>query len=165
MKIRFPWSIACLSALFFGQAFAQGTTTTTTTTEANGVTKTEVVHCVASDTGRTYCGSARTRYTITGTPNPACIEGKTWGLDDRGIWVVSGCVADFAPVVTTAPGKVISCTSTGDGRTYCHTVANRRYVLSKIRAGNCIEGKSWGIDEHGLWVSSGCSGDFDYDDD
>jgi hypothetical protein len=166
MKIRFPWIIALVSAFFVGQALAQESTTQTTTTESNGVTKTEVVHCVSGDSGRTYCGAAHTHYTITGTADPRCVEGKTWGLDERGIWVENGCVADFDPVISSsvAPGQVLSCTSTGDGRSYCHTIANHRYVLKTIRSGDCVEGKTWGIDKHGLWVSNGCSGDWDDND-
>jgi len=52
----------------------------------------------------------------------------------------------------------------GGGRTYCRNVGNRRYALRQIREGNCIEGKTWGIDANGLWVSGDCHGDFDDDD-
>ena len=31
----------------------------------------------------------------------ACLLGKTWGYDDRGVWVADGCVADF---VVAGPG-------------------------------------------------------------
>jgi len=124
----------------------------------------QVVHCVSTATGRTYCGTAKTRYVISGTADPRCIEGQTWGVDDRGVWVTNGCVADFTPAVADDSEQVIRCDSTGDGRTYCRTEPNRRYLLHSIREGNCVEGKTWGIDEHGLWVSGGCHGDFDDDD-
>jgi len=154
--------------------FSPAITSTTVTSTAAGGTSTDyvtnsgqVIHCVSTDSGRTYCGTAQTHYVISGTPDPRCIEGRTWGLDDRGVWVSSGCVADFSPtpVITSAPvvttDQVIRCDSTGDGRTYCSTETKRHYLLKKIREGNCVEGKTWGIDEHGLWVSGGCRGDFD----
>ena len=121
----------------------------------------ELVHCVATESGRTYCGTARTRYTIAANADPRCVEGQTWGLDDRGVWVSSGCVADFSPVYSNVGGKLIRCDATGNGRTYCQEVGNRRYTLHEIREGNCVEGQSWGIDSNGLWVSGDCHGDFD----
>jgi len=168
MKIRIAWIIALFSALFIGQASARASADATTPV----VTTTKVVHCVSGPSGRTYCGATHTHYTISGTPDPRCVEGKTWGLDDQGVWVMNGCVADFSPVIedntstvtTTSQTQTVTCTSTGDGRTYCSTVPNRHYLLQKIRAGNCVEGQTWGIDEHGLWVSGGCSGDFDDQD-
>src|SRR6478609_2682341 len=32
----------------------------------------------------------------------ACLLGKTWGYDDKGVWVSDGCVADFLVGATTA---------------------------------------------------------------
>ena len=32
----------------------------------------------------------------------ACLLGKTWGYDDKGVWVADGCVADF--IVATGAG-------------------------------------------------------------
>jgi hypothetical protein len=32
----------------------------------------------------------------------ACLLGKTWGYDDKGVWVADGCVADFLVRATTA---------------------------------------------------------------
>jgi hypothetical protein len=135
----------------------------------------QLVHCVSTVTGRTYCGTARTRYVIAGNPDPRCVEGQTWGVDDQGVWVTNGCVADFSPAVTTytpstttyteTNARVIRCDSTGDDRTYCQSEPKRRYTLHQIREGNCVEGQTWGIDDHGLWVSGGCRGDFDEDDD
>jgi Lon protease-like protein len=59
-------------------------------------------------------------------------------------------------------GQVIHCDSTGDGRIYCHSEANRRFRLNRARYGNCVEGQTWGMDDHGLWVSGGCRADFNY---
>jgi hypothetical protein len=98
--------------------------------------------------------------------------------------VSRGCRADFAIIGHERPrgdrygdagapavgdsrhvdnnGDVIRCDSTGDGRTYCRTEPNRRFLLNRTRQGNCVEGQTWGIDERGLWVSGGCRGDFNY---
>jgi hypothetical protein len=59
-------------------------------------------------------------------------------------------------------GQVVQCDSTGGGRTYCHTEPNHQFLLSRSRAGNCVEGQTWGTDDRGLWVSGDCRGDFNY---
>ncbi len=56
-----------------------------------------VVHCVATDSGRTYCGKFPVQYVVKGGGrNPICVEGSTWGTDDRGLWVSGGCAVYFA---------------------------------------------------------------------
>ena len=59
-------------------------------------------------------------------------------------------------------GQVVQCDSTGYGRTYCHTEPNHQFQLSRSRAGDCVEGQTWGSDNRGLWVSGDCRGDFNY---
>jgi hypothetical protein len=55
-----------------------------------------IVRCTSNDSGRTFCGRPLTHYVIRGRPNPACIEGTTWGYDDEhGIWVSGTCTATF----------------------------------------------------------------------
>jgi hypothetical protein len=55
------------------------------------------LRCSSDDGGRHYCSvdpDARIRLDrqVSGS---ACIEGRTWGRDRRGIWVDRGCRADF----------------------------------------------------------------------
>jgi hypothetical protein len=131
-----------------------------------------VVHCVSTESGRTYCGSAHMRYVIRGTPAPVCVEGHTYGFDDRGVWVTGGCTADFvmsantvtgSSTVVTNSGRIVHCVSTASGRTFCgrpHT----RYVIRNAPPA-CVEGTTWGFDdEHGIWVTGGCKADFEIDD-
>jgi hypothetical protein len=54
-----------------------------------------VIHCISAPNGRTYCGTEHKRYALHGPADPACVEGRTWGVDDRGPWVSDGCRADF----------------------------------------------------------------------
>jgi len=127
-----------------------------------------VVHCVSTESGRTYCGAAHVRYTIAGTPPTGCVEGNTWGVDDRGVWVSSGCTADFT-VVQEKPAErvyradnaeVVHCVSTASGRTYCGT-AHTRYVIHGTADPKCVEGRTWGVDDRGVWVVNGCTADFE----
>ncbi|MGB7844484.1 MAG: DUF3011 domain-containing protein [Candidatus Acidiferrum sp.] len=56
------------------------------------------VSCASDDGRRNYCEAetrhARVRMTrqLSGAP---CVQGSTWGFDDRGIWVDRGCRAEF----------------------------------------------------------------------
>jgi hypothetical protein len=56
------------------------------------------VHCLSNSSGRTYCGDARTRWTLRDQRNPGCIPGRTWGNDERGLWVSNPCRGDFERV-------------------------------------------------------------------
>ncbi len=54
-----------------------------------------VIHCESTASGRRYCGEGHRRYTMSGNRDPDCIEGQTWGRDNRGVWVSGDCNADF----------------------------------------------------------------------
>ena len=128
-----------------------------------------VVHCVSTESGRSYCGSAHMHYRIVGAPT-GCVEGTTWGTDDRGVWVTTGCTADFTVVeerpaervYTSDNERVVHCVSTPNGKTYCGT-AHTRYVIHGTPDPRCVEGRTWGVDDRGVWVTGGCVADFDID--
>ncbi|WP_255555822.1 DUF3011 domain-containing protein [Lysobacter soyae] len=53
--------------------------------------------CESIDGRQNYCGTntrgeVRFRRQIS---KSACIEGRTWGIDRRGVWVAGGCRAEF----------------------------------------------------------------------
>ncbi len=58
----------------------------------------EVISCESKDFRRTICGIGRARDVVLleQTSEAACIEGRTWGFDGRGVWVDRGCAGDFA---------------------------------------------------------------------
>ena len=56
-----------------------------------------VMTCASDDGRRRFCDANTSRGVrltrqISGSP---CIEGQTWGFDERGIWVDRGCRAEF----------------------------------------------------------------------
>lgn len=55
-----------------------------------------VIHCQATADGRTYCGDHDSEYVISGTRDPDCVEGVTYGRDERGTWVSGACAAEFS---------------------------------------------------------------------
>ncbi len=134
----------------------------------------QVTHCVSTESGRTYCGHPHMRYTMAGAAPTECVQGKTWGFDDRGVWVTGGCKADFNTLpgntVTSrttkvnSAGEVVHCVGTANGRSYCG-VAHKRYVIVGTPPATCVENTTWGMDdEHGVWVTGGCKADFRLDD-
>lgn len=58
----------------------------------------EVINCSSRGGRRSYCGSnvtgAQVRL-LRESGNQRCIQGQTWGTDNRGIWVERGCSAQF----------------------------------------------------------------------
>ena len=101
----------------------------------------------------------------------ACIEGRSWGWDRRGIWVSSGCegvfdVAFYAPPPMAPPmagpgGGAINCASRNYQQEFCPTgpIGGATLVLQRSQAA-CIQGQTWGVRSDGIWVSGGCDGDF-----
>ena len=132
-----------------------------------------LVHCESTASGRTYCGDSHNRYSMSGNRDPDCIQGQTWGQDERGVWVSGDCNADFSSSPYDNPeaghthhvdssGRLIHCQATADGRTYCGD-HDTRYVMSGTRDPDCIEGQTWGRDDRGTWVSGDCNADFSID--
>lgn len=144
-----------------------------------------VIHCESTASGRTYCGDSHSRYTMSGSRDPDCIEGQTWGRDERGVWVSGNCDADFAGQPydgngydhhgtqgseevghthsVDSSGRLIHCQATADGRTYCGD-HDSEYVISGTRDPDCIEGVTYGRDERGTWVSGDCAAEFSVGD-
>ena len=57
----------------------------------------QIITCSSNDGKRNYCSTngrsnVRLSRQISGSP---CVEGQTWGYDNRGLWVDRGCRADF----------------------------------------------------------------------
>jgi hypothetical protein len=96
-----------------------------------------------------------------------CVEGKTWGVRGNLIWVKSGCRADFMITprdtvnnTAAAEGMTLQCGSDG-GRKICFADTHYGVQLTKqLSRSGCIEGKSWGFDNKGIWVDKGCRAEF-----
>jgi hypothetical protein len=68
-----------------------------------------------------------------------------------------------APVPASAQSR-INCESRDYQYNFCMApdgVSRARLVEQRSRA-PCIEGRTWGWDRRGIWVSGGCEGSFDY---
>jgi hypothetical protein len=94
-----------------------------------------------------------------------CIFDRTWGYDDRGIWVDRGCRADFEIGATQfkgwGEGFHIYCASDDMNRNWCPADARFGVRLARQRSeAPCILNQTWGYGKRGIWVDRGCRADF-----
>jgi hypothetical protein len=131
------------------------------------------VECASRDYGYQFCPApdAEAVRLIEQRSRSACIEGRTWGWDRRGVWVDRGCDALFdvrayrpAPVPVPDRTGAVRCESRDYQYEFCgvaETIVVAQLVDQRSRAA-CIEGRTWGWRPNGIWVSGGCEGEFEY---
>lgn len=122
------------------------------------------LYCASDDGRRNFC-RADTNQGVTlikQRSDAACTQGYSWDYDYRGIWVDHGCRAEFAlQPPPDRDDRIVSCSSDDGGRRHCKADTRRGVLLVRQRSGSpCEEGRTWGYDEHGIWVDRGCRGDF-----
>jgi hypothetical protein len=106
-----------------------------------------------------------------------CRDGETWRWDRRSISVRNGCRADFE-VMPAAGGwgdsggtgagwdgnqgaRTITCESWNYRTARCPIGGGgNRVALTRVIAGDCREGRSWGWDRNSIWVNNGCRASF-----
>jgi Protein of unknown function (DUF3011) len=126
------------------------------------------ITCSSNDGRRNWCdiGRARDAQLVRQISGSACVRGRTWGVDQRGLWVDQGCRAEF--VIGGRPGpppppppQVVVCSSNDGRRNWCD-VGNRRDIRfsRQISGSACVQGSTWGIDRRGIWVDRGCRAEF-----
>jgi len=124
------------------------------------------VKCESNDGHRNYCGDygrndVSLDRQISGSP---CVEGQSWGVDRRGLWVDRGCRAYFTVSSRRGGGRFdnndqngIKCESNDGRRNYCGRYDFDQVRLDRQISGSpCIQGQTWGVDREGLWVDRGC---------
>jgi hypothetical protein len=125
--------------------------------------------CESRNFQRNYCAAGQridnVRLVRQQSRSP-CIQGRTWGYDRDGIWVTQGCSAEFdfsrSGGGGPGPGRQIACASRDYQQQFCPSerrIARARLVEQRSRAA-CVQGRSWGFNDNGIWVSGGCSGLF-----
>jgi hypothetical protein len=131
------------------------------------------VRCESSDGRYVECRTGLLdNVTLSRTLNDSsCVQGQTWGFRNNVIWVDRGCRADFlvtenlssnTPVTTaTTNDTLVVCESLNNTRHQCHTKVLGGITLVRTLSDNeCIRGKSWGINQRGVWVDKGCRAEF-----
>jgi hypothetical protein len=133
------------------------------------------VMCESIDGRRNHC-RVDTTYGVLLTrqmSDSACRFGSSWGIDDNGIWVTSGCRGEFATgdarlvrtgmISSSAPAiaPTLVCESLNNDHTHCR--ADTRFgvtLLRQLSDTKCERDRSWGVDDLGVWVTNGCRGEF-----
>ena len=93
--------------------------------------------------------------------NAACREGRSFGHDDRGVWVSDGCRGRFE--VAVSPRERIDCNSKEGRRRRCNADFDleRAILIRQKSDADCRQGRSWGFDRDGVWVDRGCRAEFE----
>ncbi len=97
-----------------------------------------------------------------------CVLDRTWGFDEKGIWVSDGCGGQFAvggyrlpPSAMPASATKLVCESTAGKRHDCAVEGIRGAgLLRAIGADTCVLNRTWGYHRGGIWVADGCSAEF-----
>jgi len=131
----------------------------------------ERISCESRNYQRNYCPTggaiARVRL-VEQTSRSACVQGRTWGYDSNGIWVTQGCAGEFDfkwsrdPKPQPGPDWQIACASENFQQKFCPSGRRitRAWVVQQRSQSACVEGRSWGFQDTGIWVAGGCSGLF-----
>ncbi|GGD53457.1 DUF3011 domain-containing protein [Pseudoxanthomonas indica] len=107
-----------------------------------------------------------------------CTEGYSWGRERDQVWVSRGCRAEFEVRGGWAgggnggypghgggypgnSGQVVRCDSNDNRTRRCDANIRRGADLQRQVSKNaCVQGRTWGWDRGGIWVSGGCRGEF-----
>jgi hypothetical protein len=126
------------------------------------------VSCESRDYQQNYCqigGRVSAAWLVYQRSQAACIQGQTWGYDGGGIWVNRGCSAEFGYRTSRPSGNTVQCESRDYRQTYCATDAriSNAWLVEQRSQAPCIQGRSWGWDNRGIWVTHGCEAVFAYE--
>ena len=139
-----------------------------------GGTTGQVFRCESQDNRMRRC-NVDTRYGVrinrqlSGAP---CVQGRSWGYDNSGVWVSNGCRAEFVTGSGYGGGSSYPGGGYGQGRTVRCESGKSRYhrcnvpvyqgvqLQRKLSDSPCSQGSSWGWDRNGIWVDRGCRADF-----
>lgn len=151
----------------------------------SGYNNESVLRCESTDDRQRFCqadtrGGVRLARQLSRTP---CIEGQTWGSDQRGIWVDRGCRGEFllqrAGYGNNYPGNqypggaypgngypgngygnTFRCESMDGRMRQCPTDGRRVELVRQLSERPCVSGRTWGTTNQGVWVSGGCRAEF-----
>ncbi len=93
-----------------------------------------------------------------------CVEGTSWGFNDRGVWVDRGCRGEFTLGTDRRQERrpeVLVCESDYNRRHRC--AADTRFGVEmrrQISRTDCVFNRTWGYDRDGVWVANGCRAEF-----
>lgn len=131
----------------------------------------DVITCASNDQRTERCRVPwREARLVRQLSHAACVRGRSWGLDRRGIWVADGCRGEFAEVGFRRRDHRdwnrdirLSCSSHGYKYQFCRVDVGHRgevVLLHQESSTRCVRGGTWGWNRAGVWVDRGCSARF-----
>ncbi len=141
--------------------------------------------------GVIYCQSGGAfKYANPLRVSDACVMNRTWGTSQYGLWVANGCAGEWeikreggdqrasnfdgddhhtGPGWDRQPAYYAGnfrdghshCSAQGPGRTYCQSGGAFRYANPLNVNGACVQNRTWGVSQYGLWVTNGCAGEWE----
>lgn len=130
----------------------------------------QVVRCESTDYRTIRCpmntnGGVRVSRQIS---NTQCQMGRNWNFDRNSVWVKDGCRAEF---IANGGGSgsnwgngntpgIVECFSQNYQPARCNAIINRGVTVERVFGGECIQGRTWGWDNRGIWVNNGCRARF-----
>ena len=141
--------------------------------EDRGFGDVQTIYCASDDMDRQRCfADTRSGVRLLRQRSEArCEYGRTWGYDNRGIWVDRGCRADFqvgggdwGSGGRPAGGGTVSLYCASDDMRRHRCPADTRFGVRLVRKrsdARCDYGSTWGYDNKGIWVDRGCRADFE----
>lgn len=133
----------------------------------------DVFRCESRDGRTRECATGGRRVRLVRQLSDApCVQGRSWGGTRNGVWVSNGCRAEFVatdghydpgygdPGYGT-DGRTFRCESRDNRTQHCATPGGGGVrLVRQLSDAPCIEGRSWGDDGGGVWVSDGCRAEF-----
>jgi len=101
--------------------------------------------------------------------NNSCDMNRDWGTRSGYVWVRNGCRAEFYDSYGNGNGNGwgnsnYSVTCSSDSSNYRTCAWDARYgtprLIQQLSRQSCTQGRTWGYDNRGLWVSDGCRARF-----
>ena len=132
------------------------------------------VRCESMDKRTRHCNiDTRRGVQLTRRLSDApCVQGRTWGYDNLGVWVSNGCRAEFVsggggyrPGHGNRPGgdyrQTVRCESDDRRQRRCNVSVRRGVdIVRQLSKTRCVQGQNWGWDRGGIWVQGGCRAEF-----
>ncbi len=140
--------------------------------------------CESQDYRRNYCRVPwQNAELVRQISKTACIRDRTWGMQRSGsnaIWVDGGCAGVFQQARRQgyrgdnawAPGPNwdrtirFRCESQDYAYHMCRVDTGQGgavRIVRQISNTRCVEGRNWGWNRAGVWVSEGCAAEFEVD--
>ena len=139
-------------------------------------TFTESITCVSTNRQRVECpvdGLINGVRQTSAFAGAFCIQGFSWGYDQKKIWVDIGCSGSFdvdftRPIVAEQRPNVetfvqsVDCRSVGSQRQECKVEGRIQDVepVGSFSSVPCRYGTSWGFKKRHIWVDRGCEARF-----